>query len=415
MPPDSGETAGECSLDLQDIRELAQPSESKAMLLVLDGLGGLPGKPGGPTELEAAKTPNFDELATRGDLGLQVPVAAGVTPGSGPGHLSLFGYDPLVYRIGRGVLEALGVGFDLRPGDVAVRGNLCTVDGEGRVTDRRAGRISTEEAIPIVEAMNAIEVPGGEVIVRPVKEHRFLLVMRPDEASTAEIEDTDPGRTGLAPRDVVAHEPSAAPAAALVRNWLAELPGVLGDRDSANMGLLRGFAQLPDWPLFPDVFGWRSLAIAAYPMYRGVARLVGMDAEEVPDGPDALVPALQAAQDDYDFFFLHVKGTDKAGEDGDFDRKVAVIEAVDAVLPDLLEAGPDTVLVTGDHSTPSIMRAHSWHPVPFLFAGGPGRGGSDSVEFGEAACRMGTIGAIRGCELMPLLAARAGRLTKFGA
>jgi 2,3-bisphosphoglycerate-independent phosphoglycerate mutase len=283
------------------------------------------------------------------------------------------------------------------------------------VTDRRAGRISTEDAIPIVEAMDAIEVPGGEVIVRPVKEHRFLLVVRPDQPSTAEIEDTDPGRTGLAPLDVIAQEASAAPAAALVRNWLAELPGVLGDRETANMGLLRGFAQLPDWPLFPDVFGWRSLAIAAYPMYRGVARLVGMDAMEVPDGPDALVPALQAARDDYDFFFLHVKGTDKAGEDGNFDRKVAVIEAVDSVLPALLEEGPHAVLVTGDHSTPSTMRAHSWHPVPFLFAGGPGRGGSDGVKFGEAACRMGTIGSIRGCELMPLLAARAGRLTKFGA
>jgi 2,3-bisphosphoglycerate-independent phosphoglycerate mutase len=402
-------------LDLQDIRELAQPSESKAMLLVLDGLGGLPGKPGGPTELEAANTPNFDELATRGDLGLHLPVASGVTPGSGPGHLSLFGYDPLVYRIGRGVLEALGIGFELRPGDIAVRGNLCTVDGAGRVTDRRAGRISTEEAIPIVEAMDAIEVPGGEVIVRPVKEHRFLLVVRPDQPSTAEIEDTDPGRPGLAPLDVVEKEASAAPAAALVRNWLAELPGVLGGRETANMGLLRGFAQLPDWPLFPDVFGWRSLAIAAYPMYRGVARLVGMDAMEVPDGPDALVPALQAARDDYDFFFLHVKGTDKAGEDGNFDRKVAVIEAVDSVLPALLEGGPRAVLVTGDHSTPSTMRAHSWHPVPFLFTGGPGRGGSDGVKFGEAACRMGTIGSIRGCELMPLLAARAGRLTKFGA
>ncbi len=402
-------------MNLQDIRELAQPSESKALLLVLDGLGGLPRKPGGPTELEAANTPNFDSLAGGGDLGMHIPVASGITPGSGPGHLSLFGYDPLVYRIGRGVLEALGVGFELRPGDVAVRGNLCTVDGEGRVIDRRAGRISTEEAIPIVESMDAIEVPGGEVIVRPVKEHRFLLVLRPDQPTTAEIEDTDPGRTGLAPLDVTALKPSASPAATLVRNWLAELPGVLGERDSANMGVLRGFAQLPDWPLFPEVFGWRSLAIAAYPMYRGVARLVGMDAREVADGPEALVPALKAARDDYDFFFLHVKGTDKAGEDGDFDKKVATIEAVDAVLPSLLEGGPDTVLVTGDHSTPSTMRAHSWHPVPFLFAGGPGRGESGGVKFGEKACRTGTIGAIRGCELMPLLAARAGRLTKFGA
>ncbi len=402
-------------MDLRDVQKLAQPADSKALLLVLDGLGGLPREAGGPTELEAAMTPNLDALTARGDLGLQVPVAVGITPGSGPGHLALFGYDPLVYRIGRGVLEALGVGFDLRPGDVAVRGNLCTVDPAGRIVDRRAGRISTEDAIPVVEAMDGIEVPGGEVLVRPVKEHRFLLVVRPDEPSTAEIGDTDPGRTGVEPLGIKAAAAASEPAARLARAWLERVPDVLAGHDPANMGLLRGFAQLPDWPRFPEVFGWRSLAIAAYPMYRGVARLVGMDAVEVPDSPDALAPALEAARDEYDFFFLHVKGTDKAGEDGDFDLKVATIEQVDAVLPQILEAGPEVVLVTGDHSTPAVMRSHSWHPVPFLMAGGPGRGEPDFPSFGETACRSGSIGLIRGCELMPLLAARAGRLMKFGA
>ncbi len=386
----------------------------RSILLVLDGLGGLPRETGGPTELEAARTPNLDALAARGDLGLQVPVAVGVTPGSGPGHLALFGYDPLRYRIGRGVLEALGVGFDLRPGDVAVRGNLCTVDSAGRVIDRRAGRISSAEAIPVIEAMDGIDVPGGELIVRPVKEHRFLLVIRPDEPTGAEIGDTDPGREGLTPLDIEAAGDDSEPAARLARAWLERVPEVLAGRERANMGLLRGFAQLPDWPRFPDVYGWRCLAIAAYPMYRGVARLVGMDAVEVPDSPDALIPALEAAREDYDFFFLHVKGTDKAGEDGDFDRKVATIEQVDAVLPRILESGPEVVLVTGDHSTPAVMGSHSWHPVPFLMAGGPGRGEA-GPGFGETACRSGSIGLIRGCELMPLLAARAGRLTKFGA
>jgi len=401
-------------LDLRDIQQLAQPADTRALLLVLDGLGGLPREPGGPTELEAARTPNLNALATRGNLGLQVPVAAGVTPGSGPGHLALFGYDPLTYRIGRGVLEALGVGFDLQPGDVAVRGNLCTVDSAGRVIDRRAGRISSADAIPVIEAIDGIDVPGGEVIVRPVKEHRFLLVLRPDEPSRAEIGDTDPGREGLAPLEIHAAGADSEPAARLARAWLEEVPEVLAGRDRANMGLLRGFAQLPDWPRFPEVFGWRSLAIAAYPMYRGVARLVGMDAVEVPDSPEALVPALEAAIDEYDFFFLHVKGTDKAGEDGDFDRKVATIEQVDEVLPRILETGLDVVLVTGDHSTPAVMRSHSWHPVPFLMAGGPGRG-EPGREFGESACRNGSGGTIRGCELMPMLAARAGRLSKFGA
>ncbi len=248
-----------------------------------------------------------------------------------------------------------------------------------------------------------------------MKEHRFLLVLRPDEPSTAEIGDTDPGRTGLAQLPIVARTPAAEPAARLVRAWLEQVPAALAGRDRANMALLRGFAQLPDWPRFPEVFGWRSVAIAAYPMYRGVARLVGMDAREVPDRPEALVPALAEAWEAYEFFFLHVKGTDKAGEDGDFDRKVAVIEAVDAVLPDLLSNEPDVVLVTGDHSTPATMRSHSWHPVPFLISGGPGRGETGSPTFGEAACRTGSAGCVRGCDLMSLLAARAGRLSKYGA
>lgn len=402
-------------MDLNDIRELAVPAETKALLLVLDGLGGLPREPGGPTELEAARTPNLDALAVGGGLGLHVPVAPGVTPGSGPGHLALFGFDPLRYRIGRGVLEALGVEFDLRPGDVAVRGNLCTVDRAGRVTDRRAGRISTEDAVPVIRALDAIDVEGAELFVRPVKEHRFLLVVRTAEATTAEIADTDPERTGVEPLPVRSAAGSAEPAARAVRAFVESVPAALEGRDRANMVLLRGFAQLPDWPRFPEVFGWRSVAIAAYPMYRGVARLVGMDAVEVADDPGALVPALRAARDDHDFFFLHVKGTDKAGEDGDFDRKVEMIERVDAVLPDLLEGGFDAVLVTGDHSTPATMRSHSWHPVPFLMAGGPARGEPGATAFGESACRAGSMGTVRGCDLMPLLAARAGRLQKYGA
>jgi 2,3-bisphosphoglycerate-independent phosphoglycerate mutase len=402
-------------VDLNDIRELAAPSDAKALLLVLDGLGGLPREAGGPTELEAARTPHLDALAARGGMGLHVPVAPGVTPGSGPGHLALFGFDPLRYRIGRGVLEALGVEFDLRPGDVAARGNLCTMDAEGRVTDRRAGRISTEDAAPVIRALDGIEVDDAELFVRPVKEHRFLLVVRPAEPTTAEIVDTDPERTGAAPLAVRAQAASAEPATRAVREWVERVPETLSGRDRANMVLLRGFAQLPDWPRFPEVFGWRSVAIAAYPMYRGVARLVGMEALEVADEPEALIPALEGVRDDFDFFFLHVKGTDKAGEDGDFDRKVAIIERVDALLPRLLEAGPEIVLVTGDHSTPSTLCAHSWHPVPFLMAGGPARGERGAPEFGETACRAGSMGTVRGCDLMPLLAARAGRLQKFGA
>ncbi|MCK5489848.1 MAG: phosphoglycerate mutase, partial [Gemmatimonadetes bacterium] len=241
-------------MDLSDVAALAQPTGEKIMLLVLDGVGGLPLEPGGLTELETARTPNMDAMLATGDAGLHVPVATGVTPGSGPGHLSLFGFDPLKYRVGRGALAALGVEFPLQPGDVAIRGNLCTVDGEGVITDRRAGRIPTEEAAPVLEMLDGIRVHGAQTFVRPVKEHRFLLVLRPEEATEAEIEDTDPGVTGVSPLDVVTGSPASEVAARITRDWLARVPETLTSQPRANMVLLRGFATLPDWPRFPDVF-----------------------------------------------------------------------------------------------------------------------------------------------------------------
>ena len=401
-------------MNLDDIRELRLPDGESILLLVLDGLGGLPREPGGPTELEAARTPNLDGLAAAGDLGLHWPVGPAATPGSGPGHLSLFGYDPLEYRIGRGALEALGIEFDLRPGDIAIRGNLCSLGSDGTVADRRAGRIATEDAEAACEALDAIEVPGARVHVQAVKEHRILVVLRMDGHSEAAIRDTDPGRVGVAPRPVVAESPGSEPAAAVVRAWLERVPDALEGHGPADMVLLRGFSTLPSWPQFPDVFGLRSLAVAAYPMYRGVARLVGMDAIAVPEGPSHLVEAARSAGD-RDFLFLHVKAPDRAGEDGDFDRKVAAIEEVDAVVPGLVDAFPGVLLVTGDHSTPATMRSHSWHPVPFLLHGGPGRGEPAGTTFGESACASGSLGRIRGRELMPLAMSRAGRLSKFGA
>lgn len=402
-------------MELEDIRELRILEGDSILLLVLDGLGGLPRKAGEPTELEAARTPHLDALAAAGDLGLHWPVAPAVTPGSGPGHLSLFGYDPLRYRIGRGVLEALGVEFDLRPGDVAARGNLCTVDTDGVVTDRRAGRISTEKAVPACEALDAIEVPGARVFVQAVKEHRFLLVIRMDEPAGADVEDTDPGRIGAEPRPVRAGGEDSEPLARIVRRWLEQVPDALDGHDPTNMVLLRGFSKQPDWPRFPDVYGLRSLAMAAYPMYRGVARLVGMEAVSVPEGPRHLLAGVREHASDHDFLFLHVKATDKAGEDGDFDRKVAAIEEVDAIVPDLVDAFPGVQVVTGDHSTPATMRSHSWHPVPFLLHGGPGRGEPPGVEFGERACASGSLGRIRGWEMLPIAMSRAGRLGKYGA
>lgn len=393
---------------------LVQASDRKVVLLVLDGLGGLPMEPGGETELEAARTPELDGLARQGGCGLHEPVAPGVTPGSGPGHLALFGYDPLGYRVGRGVLEALGIGFDLEERDVAARGNFCTLDEHGRVADRRAGRISTAEARPLVEALDEIELEGVEAEVRVVKEHRFLLVLRFPEPTGAAVSDTDPGRPGESPGRPSSSDEASAPAARAARSWLEAARERLADREGADMVLLRGFSRPPDWPAFPEVFGMRALAVAAYPMYRGVARLVGMDAVAAGDGPDGAVSEAEARLGERDFVFVHVKGPDRAGEDGDFDRKVAIIEETDALVPRLLDAGGDVLLVTGDHSTPARLRSHSWHPVPFLLAGGSGRVGPVD-SFGESACARGILGLRRGRELMPLAVARSGRLAKFGA
>ncbi len=399
--------------ELAIIRDLIIPADTQIALLVLDGLGGLPVEAGGPTALEAARSPNLDRLAAEGAVGLHEPVGPGITPGSGPGHLALFGYDPLRFQIGRGVLEALGIGFDLREGDLAARGNFCTVDADGNITDRRAGRISTQVATELCAALDAIELPGLELFVEVVREHRFLLVLRGDGLEEG-ITDSDPGSVGRLPRDLVAERPEAQRAAELAGRFVAEARKILAGHEPANMIILRGFARRPAWPLFPDVFGLRSVAVAHYPMYRGVARLLGMETVETGPSVDDLFSALEGAWPDHDFAFAHMKDTDKAGEDGDFDKKVAAIEAVDRSIPKLLSLQPDVIIVTGDHSTPAAFRAHSWHPVPFLLWSSTVR--CDSVvSFGERVCQAGAFGLRPAVDLMPLALAHARRLAKFGA
>lgn len=399
--------------DLTVYRELLTPAQTKILLVVLDGLGGLAMKAGGPTELEAASTPNLDRLAEEGMVGLHEPVAAGVTPGSGPGHIGLFGYDALRYQIGRGVLEALGVDFELEADDLAARGNFCTVGADGTITDRRAGRISTERAAQLCAELQTIELPGVETFVQAVREHRFLLVCRGDGLAEG-LADTDPGDEGIPPRPVRAELPEAKSTAALIGRFVDQARERLAGHEPANMVLLRGFARRPQWPTFEDAFGLKAIAVAQYPMYRGVAKLVGMDTREAESGPKALVEALVEVWDDYDFAFIHLKETDKAGEDGDFERKVDVIEAFDRHVPALRDLDPDVILLTGDHSTPAALQSHSWHPVPFLLWARSCR--RDTVDrFGERWCLQGGGGIRRTQELMPLALAHAGRLTKFGA
>ncbi|MGC9397963.1 MAG: 2,3-bisphosphoglycerate-independent phosphoglycerate mutase [Anaerolineae bacterium] len=401
-------------MDLNLIRKFVEPNDSKIVLFVMDGVGGLPLKAGGPTELEAANTPTLDALAARSTCGLHVPVAPGFIPGSGPAHLGLFGYNPLQYQVGRGVLSALGIDFDLQHGDVAARGNFCTVDAEGRVIDRRAGRIPTEKNRELVPLLREIELPGVEVFVETVKEYRFLLVLR-GEGLSGEICETDPQDVGEFPITPEALTPEAEDTAGLIRRFVEAAKEKLAHEHPANMLLLRGFSQLPDWPTFPDVFGLRAVGIAMYPMYRGVAKLVGMDVLPASHSMEEEVEQLKKVWDKYDFFFFHVKKTDSAGEDGDFDRKVSIIEHADAILGEILDLGPDVVIVTGDHSTPAKMKYHSWHPVPLMIWSEVCRP-DDALAFNERACLKGGLGARLPAEdIMPLAMANALRLAKYGA
>jgi 2,3-bisphosphoglycerate-independent phosphoglycerate mutase len=381
----------------------------------MDGLGGLPVEPGGPTELEAAATPNMDRLAREGTLGQTNPIRPGITPGSGPAHLALFGYDPIVYEIGRGTLEAVGVGLEVKKGDVAARGNFCTLDGDGKIIDRRAGRIPTPEALPVVDKLKSIQLPGVTTEVRHVKEYRFAVVLR-GEGLRPEINDTDPQITGIPPLPARASAPSAEHTAKLFNQWIEQAQKLIKNEPKANGITLRGFATHPGLISFEEAYGLRAACVAVYPMYRGVAQLAGMEIIQFSgETPEDEFKALASAWEDYDFFFVHIKKTDSKGEDGDFTGKAQFIETVDTALPRLLELKPDVLIITGDHSTPARLKTHSWHPVPFLLWAPATARPDDQVQFGERSCARGGFGTISALDTLPLALAHALRLNKFGA
>jgi len=403
-----------CNMDLDFIKKLTKPAETKIVFLIIDGLGGLPSNSQKLTELEKANTPNLDLLASQGICGLQQPVNPGITPGSGPGHLGLFGYDPIKYQVGRGVLSALGINFDLKPEDVACRGNFCTINQEGVVIDRRAGRISTEKNKELCELLRTIKIPDVDLIIETVKEYRFLLVFRGKDFSS-DIIDTDPQSVGMKPLKPQARSQNAEKTANIVEDFLNQARTVLSNQNPANMVLLRGFSKKPNWPSMKDVYGLNCAAIAAYPMYRGLAKLLGMHILDTGETVKDEFNTLENKWEDFDFFYVHIKKSDSAGEDGDFNRKVAVIEEVDKEIPRLQDLNPDVILVSGDHSTPSLLKYHSWHPVPTLLWSKYCR--VDNVkQFGERACITGGLGPmLPTTDLMPLALANANRLEKFGA
>lgn len=397
------------------IDSLIIANSTKIVFLIMDGLGGIPaaGKPG--TELETARTPHLDEIARQSVCGLLDPVGPGITPGSGPAHFALFGYDPVRNNVGRGILEAAGIDFPMTERDLLIRINFATMDESGLITDRRAGRIDNETNKRICEKLqkNIRLESGVKVIFKSVREHRALLVLRGD-GLREEIAETDPQKTGQPPVSPAAVIPEAKTTSDLLMELVGKAKDILSDEKKANMILLRGYARYRRFPGLKERFRLNALAVASYPMYRGIARLLGMNIASQTDSVREEFSALRKNYPNYDFFFLHIKPTDSRGEDGDFDAKVKAIEEVDTLVPMITDLRPDVLVVTGDHSTPSALASHSWHPVPVMLSADTCR--PDRVErFGERDCLLGGLGRMPMVHLMGLALAHARRLEKFGA
>ena len=397
------------------VQDLIIKSSSHIVFFIMDGLGGLPNEGTGLTELQMAKAPNLDNLAAGGTCGLLDPIEPGIIPGSGPAHLALFGYDPVVNNIGRGVLSALGVDFPLKDGDVAARVNFCSVDENGIITDRRAGRISTDINRRICKKLlENVKLPDGiEWFLETESEHRAALILRGKDLSD-KIDDTDPQVVGQKPLPAKALAVEAKSTEKLLNDFITQVGSILKDEEKANMLLMRGFASLGVFPSMEERYGLRCAAIAQYPMYRGLARLVGMDVLSIPETLPAGIEMMKNNWEKYDFFYFHVKKTDSYGEDGNTDAKVHVIEEADLLIPGIVELKPDVFVVTGDHSTPCSMKAHSWHPVPVILNARYCLRDTLS-EFNEIACMQGGLGRMRMKYLMNLALANALRLKKFGA
>ncbi|RJR16933.1 MAG: 2,3-bisphosphoglycerate-independent phosphoglycerate mutase [Nitrospiraceae bacterium] len=398
------------------IKPLIQKNGSKIVYIVLDGVGGLPVN--SRTELEAAVTPNLDAMAAESACGLHTPVALGITPGSGPGHLGIFGYDPVDYQIGRGVLEALGLGLEIRNTDVAVRCNYATIKN-GVMIDRRAGRIPTEVGRKLTERLqNEIKkIDEAEIILAAGMEYRFAVIMRfpePLAPDAAMINDTDPQKEGKAPLPPSPMSGSAERVSRVAEKLISTAAEILKSEEKANFILTRGFSNMPHIPTFEEAFGLNAIAIATYPMYRGLARLVGMNTPVVEGTVEDQISFLKQKYNDYDFFFLHVKKVDSYGEDGNFEGKAERISEFDRLLPQIMNLNPEVVVVTGDHSTPCLMKSHSWHPVPVMIRS-PFVLGRTCTGFSERECLKGELAILPAANLMPLTLAHAGRLKKFGA
>ena len=395
---------------------IIKKTDSKILLVVMDGVGGLPHPETGKTELETAKTPFLDELASKSSCGLTIPVLNGITPGSGPGHIALFGYDPIDTQIGRGVLECLGIGAPVEKDDVAIRGNFATINPERIVTDRRAGRIATEENKKIVSIISEKikEIKGVKVSIYTVKEHRCAIVLK-GSGLVPSVSENDPQKEGQPLKPIKALDRASEKTAEVLREFEEKVIEILsGIATPAKALLFRGISKLPDIKGFADKYKLNAVCIATYPMYKGVSKVVGMDVIDGLETIESEINALQEIYNQYDFFFIHIKKTDSYGEDGNFDAKVKIIEEADRYLSSIKNIKFGAIAITGDHSTPALLKSHSWHTLPILI-NSPYAIPDDAKRLTERECAKGILGRIYSKEIMYLLLAHSLKLDKFGA
>ena len=398
-------------LDIKNFQTLTRYTDSKILLLVIDGLGGLPHNQTSKTELESANIPNLDKLTQESTTGIATPIQPGITPGSGPGHMSLFGYNPIKYVIGRGVLEAIGSGIKLSKKDIAVRGNFCTIDNQGVITDRRAGRISDSDASKLIQSLSQIKVDGAHITIKHLKNHRFVLVLSGSDLNT-DITPTDPLLNNLPINQASSNSPQSRKTATIINKFTQLSLDILKNETLANGIILRGFSQNLSVPKISDVYHINPIGISLYPAYRGIATMLGMKVTNQGVDFSDLIKIVRNNFNDFNFFYLHYKDTDSAGEDGDFDKKVFSLEKLDTFIPELRSIGFDVFTITGDHSTPSILSSHSWHPVPILINSNIPTS-DESIHFTELECKNGDIGRIHATDIMPLTLAYAKKLIKF--
>lgn len=405
--------------NLELIKSLAIKNDKKIIFLVIDGLGGATHPQYNKTELEVSSHPNLDKIAKESLCGLAVPVDYGITPGSGPGHLALFGYDPIKYLIGRGVLEVLGLGMQMTSDDLAFRGNFATIS-DGIVVDRRAGRIPSEETKRLIEKIqkNIKKIDDVEIFLMPGKEHRFAGVFR-NKKLREEISDNDPHKEGNKPHKIMPlnNNEDTTFTAFIIEKFISEVTEILKDEKKANYILLRGFSKYPNIPQMQEVYKLNPVAIAVYPMYKGLAQIVGM---EIISGCETIEDEIKKLKElfnkPYDFYYVHIKDTDKLGEDGNFEEKIRKIEEIDKLIPEIFSLQPDVLVITGDHSTPAVTKGHSWHPVPVaIWSKNPPTPKNNVNKFTEEEFSKGILGTIYSSKILPLAMAYSGKLDKYGA